>query len=261
MHPDISCNCIAVMYIGSMAGSAAATPALRARRLTKRYASVTALDELDLDIEAGEVFCLLGANGAGKTTTLHVLLGFVAATSGHAWVAGIDVAEDPNQARRLVGYLPEVVELYPMLTGRETLTMFDQLAGRVSARDRLEAELDRVGVPVSARDARVATYSKGMRQKLGLAVMLAKQAQILLLDEPMSGLDPAAANELVALLRRLRADGVAILVVTHDIFRAHQLADRIGIMRRGKLVEQVSPTAMQPVEIERLYVHHLRDVA
>lgn len=229
--------------------------------LVKRYGGAAALDGLSLSVAAGEIVCLLGANGAGKTTTLHVLLGFLSPDEGTASLGGIDVTREPHKARAQAGYLPEVVELYPLLTGRETLHYFEELAGRRIDRDGATKALNRVGLRDDAVDRRVGTYSKGMRQKLGLALALAKGARVLLLDEPMSGLDPASANDLVTLLRQLAGEAVAILMVTHDILRAHQVADRIGIVRRGKVVEEVESSSMTPRQIEQLYVHHLRDVA
>jgi ABC-2 type transport system ATP-binding protein len=149
----------------------------------------------------------------------------------------------------------------PVLSGLETLRYFEQLAGRPGDEMAGRAALKQVGLAAEAIERRVATYSKGMRQKLGLAVAIAKGASALLLDEPMSGLDPAAANDLGQLLRQLAEQGAAILVVTHDIFRAQQVADRIGIMRRGRLVDELQAASMTVLEIERLYVAHLRDVA
>ena len=235
---------------------------LQAIDLGKRYGDTVALEGLNLSVDAGEVVCLLGANGAGKTTTLNLFLGFLQPSSGEARVAERVVHQEPDIAREALGYLPEVVQLYPLLSGTETLRYFNDLAGKPPLRaDDASAALVRVGLAPAAHDRRVATYSKGMRQKLGLAVALAKGAQALLLDEPLSGLDPKAANELVALIRRLAGDGVAVLAVTHDIFRAQQMADRIGIMRTGHLVDMLSARAMSATEIEDLYVHHLRDVA
>jgi ABC-2 type transport system ATP-binding protein len=234
---------------------------IRTAGLGKSYGELTALAELDLSVSAGEIVCLLGANGAGKTTTLQLLLGFTRPSAGRAWIAEIDVEQDPEGARGHAGYLPEVVELYPHLSGLETLRYFEQLAGRPGDEMAGRAALKQVGLAAEAIERRVATYSKGMRQKLGLAVAIAKGASALLLDEPMSGLDPAAANDLGQLLRQLAEQGAAILVVTHDIFRAQQVADRIGIMRRGRLVDELQAASMTVLEIERLYVAHLRDVA
>ena len=240
--------------------SESANVAIRIRSLTKRY-DVVALDGLDLEVKRSEIMCLLGANGAGKTTTLQLLLGFQEPTAGDAWIYSHHVVRERPAARAMVGYLPEVVDLYPWMTGVETLRYFEELAGSEDGSSHGLAALERVGLTARASRARVATYSKGMRQKLGLAVALAKNARVLLLDEPMSGLDPSAANDLVGLLRQLRERGLAILMVTHDIFRAHQVADRIGIMRRGRLVEEVAPAQITAARIEELYVHHLRDVA
>jgi ABC-2 type transport system ATP-binding protein len=237
-------------------------PLLETHALGKRYGDTVALEDLNLAVDAGEVVCLLGANGAGKTTTLNLLLGFLAPSSGEARVDGRVVHADPQAARARLGYLPEVVQLYPMLSGIETLRYFADLSGKPRpGDDDLHRTLSQVGLQRDAHARRVSGYSKGMRQKLGLAIALSKGAQVLLLDEPLSGLDPKAANELVALVRGLAADGHAILAVTHDIFRAQQMADRIGIMRQGHLVDMVDPRTMSAAEIEALYVHHLRDVA
>ena len=236
-------------------------PLISTHGLGKRYGQQIALDALDLSVEAGEVLCLLGANGAGKTTTLNLLLGFLAPSLGEARIDGRNVHQDPEAARALLGYLPEVVQLYPLLTGIETLRYFIDLSGRPCPdQTELQAMLDRVGLQRDAHNRAVGQYSKGMRQKLGLAIALSKGARALLLDEPLSGLDPKAANELVALVRTLAADGHAILAVTHDIFRAQQMADRIGIMRQGRLIDMLDPRSMSASEIEALYVHHLRDL-
>lgn len=235
---------------------------LEAEDLGRRYGDTIALEALNLAVDAGEVVCLLGANGAGKTTTLNLFLGLLAPTSGQALVDGCAVHEDPQAARAVLGYLPEIVQLYPTLTGTETLRYFHDLAGRARLEpEALSNQLRDVGLQSDAHERRVATYSKGMRQKLGLAIALSKGARALLLDEPWSGLDPKAANELVALVRRLAGEGSAVLAVTHDIFRAQQVADRIGIMRQGRLVDTVDPRTMSARQIEELYVHHLRDVA
>lgn len=235
--------------------------ALEAKQLTKRYSEVLALDGIDFAIRPGEALCLLGANGAGKTTTLHLFLGFAEATSGQALVCGRDVAADPTAARAALGYVAEVVSVYPTLTGAENLAFFAELAGHrvdVAARD---AVLARLRFPAGAIDRRAGTYSKGMRQKLGLAIALMKGARAILLDEPLSGLDPAAANDLVEVLRDTMADGTALLVSTHDIFRARDVATTIGIMRHGRMVASVDPTALSGAELERIYLEHMAERA
>jgi ABC-2 type transport system ATP-binding protein len=237
------------------------TPVLEARALTKCYGEVLALDRLDLAVGAGETLCLLGANGAGKTTTLNLFLGFTPPTSGQALVAGHDVATNPAAARTALGYVAEVVSLYPTLSGAENLEFFAGLAGRpVGDADR-DLILARLRFPAGAIDRPAGDYSKGMRQKLGLAIALLKGAQAILLDEPLSGLDPAAANDLVEVLAETAAGGTALLISTHDIFRAKDVATRIGIMRHGRLVESIDPARLSGPELEQLYLTHMAERA
>lgn len=234
---------------------------LKARALTKRYGDTLALDALDLSVAPGETVCLLGANGAGKTTTINLFLGFTAPTSGAALVAGRDVAEDVAAARRALGYVAEVVSLYPTLSGVENLDFFAALGGDDVDAGKRDAILARLRFPVDAIRRPAGTYSKGMRQKLGLAVGLLKGAQAILLDEPLSGLDPAAANDLVTVLRETAEGGAALLVSTHDIFRAKDVATRIGIMRHGRLVDTVDPARLTGRELEDLYLTHMAERA
>jgi len=232
---------------------------LRARELTKVFRSNPALDGLNLSVNAGEIVCLLGANGAGKTTTINLFLGFLAPTSGTAFVDGTEVGADLKRTRGKLGYVPEQVSLYPALTGLENLGYFVKLGGGRADEERLRGLLDEVGLDRAAADERVGGYSKGMRQKVGLAIALAKGAKALLLDEPLSGLDPSAANEFCRLLRRLADDGAAVLMATHDLFRARELADRIGIMKSGRLVEELSPESLDQAALERIYLRHMHD--
>ncbi|MBT9394880.1 ABC transporter ATP-binding protein [Hymenobacter sp. NST-14] len=234
---------------------------LQALNLTKRYpagaagaADRPALNNLNLTIAPGEIFCLLGQNGAGKTTTINLFLGFLQPTAGQALVGGLSVAEHPLETRRLLAYLPETVMLYPNLTGLENLDFFASLAGfRYSAAERRDLLL-RAGLPAEAHARRVGTYSKGMRQKVGIAIALAKQARALLLDEPTSGLDPKASNEFSELLLALGQAGTAILMATHDIFRAKEVGTRIGIMREGQLVETLPTHSLTASELETIYL-------
>ncbi|HYE84713.1 MAG TPA: ABC transporter ATP-binding protein [Vicinamibacterales bacterium] len=233
---------------------------LSATNLSKRYNDVIALDALNLTVQPGEVFCLLGANGAGKTTTINLFLNFIEPSSGTATINGIDVTKEPLETKKYVAYIPETVMLYRNLTGLENLEYFAALAGRPDyTRAQLLEFMKRVGLPDGAADRRVGTYSKGMRQKVGIAIALAKGAKALLLDEPTSGLDPKASNEFSALLKQLSADGVAILMATHDLFRAKESGTRVGIMKHGKLVAVHGTAEFTHADLERLYLEHMHD--
>jgi ABC-2 type transport system ATP-binding protein len=232
---------------------------LQAAQLTKRYGDVTALDRLDLTIAAGEVFCLLGANGAGKTTTINLFLNFIQPTSGTARINGLDVTTAPLETKRYVAYIPEQVMLYRNLTGLENLEYFSALAGHDYPQTALVGFCRQVDLPAGAERNRVSTYSKGMRQKIGIAIAVAKKAEALLLDEPTSGLDPKASNEFSGLLRQLSGRGVAVLMATHDLFRAKESGTRIGIMKHGQLVATLATSDIGHVDLERLYLEHMHD--
>lgn len=232
---------------------------IRAEALCKSYGKVIALDQLNLEVEPGEIYCLLGANGAGKSTTIKLFLNFLSPTSGRAWIDGEDVSEDPLAVRRRIAYIPEQVMLYPQLTGLENIRYFTALAGMQGAsEDRLVELMTRAGV--SADDARrpLKNYSKGMRQKTGIAIAMAKKARVLLLDEPTSGLDPEASYEFSRLLSRVADDGVSILMATHDIFRAKDTGNRAGIMRHGKLLREVKMQDLSHGELEGVYLELMR---
>ncbi|XVJ69480.1 MAG: ABC transporter ATP-binding protein [Rhizobacter sp.] len=234
---------------------------LEARTLSKRYENNTALDRLELTVPAGQVFCMLGPNGAGKTTCIHLFLGFITPSEGQALVCGIDVAQAPLQARQKLAYIPETVMLYGNLSGLENLDYFATLAtGRRRPESDLRQLLAEAGLQFDAMARPVAGYSKGMRQKVGIAIALAKGAEVLLLDEPTSGLDPLAANEFMQLLVRLRAGGMAVLMVTHDLFLAQQCADRIGIMQRGRLVRTLAASEITLTALEAAYLAASRAV-
>ena len=238
----------------------AAPPVLEARALFKRYGGVTAVDGLDLRVGPAEIYCLLGPNGAGKTTTIHLFLGFIEPTAGSVHVTGLDVAAEPLASKRRLAYVPEQVMLYRNLSGLENLEYFAALGGRGS-RDpaRLADVLVGAGLPRDAVRRRVSEYSKGMRQKVGIAVAIAKEADALLLDEPTSGLDPQASSEFSELLGKLRDDGVAVLMATHDLFRAKETGTRVGIMRHGRLVTELSTDEIGHADLERIYLEHMHD--
>ncbi|MFN8000238.1 MAG: ABC transporter ATP-binding protein [Acidobacteriota bacterium] len=233
---------------------------LEAINLSKQYNGATALDSLNLKIEPGEVFCLLGANGAGKTTTINLFLNFIEPTSGTAKINNLDVTAQPLETKKYIAYIPEQVMLYKNLSGLENLEYFSALAGHDKySREQLLDFFDQVGLQREAAERRVGTYSKGMRQKVGIAIALAKQARALLLDEPTSGLDPKASNEFSELLKKLSGQGVAVLMATHDLFRAKESGTRVGIMKRGKMVNQLRTEEIGHADLERIYLEHMHD--
>lgn len=235
------------------------TPLLEARGLSKDYGNTRAVDSLDLTIARGEVYCLLGPNGAGKTTTINLFLGFVAPSAGRALVAGLDVSTHDRETKRLLAYIPEQVMLYRNLSGLENLEYFAALGGQGSlGRKRLTEILVEAGLERETVGRRVSAYSKGMRQKVGIAIAIAKEADALLLDEPTSGLDPKASNEFSALVERLRERGVAVLMATHDLFRAKDTGTRVGIMRYGRLVTELSTAEIGHADLERIYLEHMQ---
>jgi ABC-2 type transport system ATP-binding protein len=216
-----------------------------------------ALDGLDLELGAGGIYALLGANGAGKSTTLNLLLGFLRPDAGEVRVDGVDPGADPFTARQRLAYLPEQVSLYPTLSGVENLGYFAALGGHARSDTELKGLLARVGLPQADHAVALARYSKGMRQKVGIAIALAKDARVLLLDEPLSGLDPAAANEVTRLLREIADTGVAVLLATHDLFRARRVADRIGILRAGQKRAELAGPSIDASQLESLYLQHM----
>lgn len=246
--------------LAQVATPPAAAARLEARQLTKQYGDHTALDRLTLSIGAGEIYCLLGPNGAGKTTTINLFLGFVKPTSGSVCIHGLEVAKHPVETKRYLAYIPEQVMLYRNLTGVDNLEYFSALAGHDGySREELLRLLSEAGLPREAALRRVSTYSKGMRQKVGIAIAVAKRAEALLLDEPTSGLDPKASNEFSDLLTRLSGQGVAILMATHDLFRAKQTGTRVGIMRYGRLVTEMRTDEIGHSDLEQVYLEHMHD--
>lgn len=231
---------------------------LEACSLTKDYGAARAVDSVSLRVAPGEVFCLLGANGAGKTTMVKMFLGLVRPTAGRALVGGLDALERTLEARRLLAYIPEQISLYPSLSGVENLEYFSALGGVAKSRAELEAALSGAGLPQDAVHRPLSSYSKGMRQKVAVAMAVAKEAKALVLDEPTSGLDPQAANELSRLIRALAAGGAAVLMVTHDLFHAKETGTRVGIMKAGRLVETLGTAELGHADLEKLYLEHMR---
>ena len=228
--------------------------------LTKRYEDgVLALDHLNLEVEPGEIFCLLGANGAGKTTAVNLLLNYIEPTEGTAKIKGIDVTTDPLEAKRHVSYVSENVMLYPNFSARQNLDYFARLGGKRNlGRDAYYNVLRRVGLEEEAFERKLKTFSKGMRQKTGIAIAIIKDSPVVLLDEPTAGHDPKAADELIRLLAEMRGEGKCIFMSTHDIFRSKDLATRVGIMKSGQLVMTRTAEELEHEDLEALYLDYMR---
>jgi ABC-2 type transport system ATP-binding protein len=231
---------------------------LAAEALSKAYGNVDALTDLNLKVEQGEIFCLLGANGAGKTTTIQLMMGFIKPSSGKVLIDGKDVSRHTKWVRQNLAYIPEHVNLYNNLSGIENLSYFSALSGRKYNQSDLTNLLEKAGLPGDAQGRYVGQYSKGMRQKVGIAIALAKKAKGLLLDEPTSGLDPEAANGFAQLLLQLKAEGMAILMASHDLFRCRETGDRVGIMKRGRLLEVRDAKGLSAAALEQLYIDLMR---
>ena len=225
---------------------------LIAENLSKTYGDYKALNNLNLKLNKGEIFALLGQNGAGKSKTINIFLGFVRPTEGVAKINGISVIDHPEETKKFIAYIPETVLLYPNLTGVENLKFFSSLAGFDYDNETLTNFLSKAGLQADAHHNRLGGYSKGMRQKVGIAIAIAKKAKVLLLDEPTSGLDPKASNEFSEILKELASEGTTIFMATHDIFRAKEVADRIGIMKRGNLISEINADEISANELEKL---------
>ena len=201
-------------------------------------------------VSPGEVYGLLGGNGAGKSTTLLTFLGFLQPTSGECRVKGLPVRDSIQASRQAIAYLPEAAALYEHLSARENLDYFLELAGLSVTSAARETALDRVSLNEMARDERLAGYSKGMRQKVAIALAILRNSEILLLDEPTSGLDPVAIDEFHALARDLADNRKGILMVTHDVYGACQVANRIGLLREGTVTTEFESTNGQAIDTE-----------
>lgn len=231
---------------------------LQTNNLTKKYGEQTALDNLNLTVQPGEIFCLLGANGAGKTTTINLFMNFIQPTAGQVFINDLEVGKQAQATKKHLAYIPENLNLYGNLTGLENLQFFAGLGGEQPEQGATTQLLQSVGLQSEAINKRVAQYSKGMRQKVGIAIAKAKQADNLLLDEPTSGLDPQASNDFAQLLREMRENNVAILMATHDLFRAKETGTHIGIMRAGKLIHTIKSEDIKLTELEQLYLETMK---
>jgi ABC-2 type transport system ATP-binding protein len=212
-------------------------PVITARGLTKRYGEAVAVDAIDFDIFKGEIFGLLGPNGAGKTTTILMMLGLTDVSAGAVTVAGHDPVRQPLEVKRQVGYLPDAVGFYDNLTAVENLTYTARLmgVGRKERDKRIADALACVRLSDVAHKL-VATFSRGMRQRLGLAELVMKRAEIAILDEPTSGLDPQSTHEFLVMIGDLKREGVTVLITSHLLDQVQRLCDRVALFRSGKIL-------------------------
>jgi len=214
-----------------------AVPLIEMRHLVKRYGDKLAVDDVSLEVYAGEIFGFLGPNGAGKTTTIKVAIGLLQPSAGEVRVAGWDIQKEPLRAKAASGYVPDEPTLYPKLSGRELLRFVGDLYGVDSAQvDRRIEELLRLFDLASAADDTIDSYSHGMRQKMSLAAALVHDPKVLVLDEPTVGLDPKSARLIKDILRQLADRGAAVFLSTHILEIAEHMCDRIGIINQGRLI-------------------------
>jgi len=234
-------------------------PLIQAIDLTKKYEDgLLALNSLNLSVQAGQIYGMLGGNGAGKTTTINIFMDFIQPTSGKALISGIDANRNPLEAKKHLSFVSENVQLYPNFTALQNVDFFVRLSGRTDyIKNDYEEVLSRVGLQSDAFHKRLKDFSKGMRQKTGIAIAILKNAPVIFLDEPTSGLDPKAGKEFIKLIVELRDEGKAILMSTHDIFRAREVADQIGILNNGSLVRHLTQGELQGVNLEQIYVDHM----
>ena len=230
---------------------------IQLKNIDKKFKDKMALNNLSLEVKSGEIYGLLGANGAGKSTTLNLLLGFLKADKGEINMVDINDSSIIQQDR--IGYIPENVNLYPYLTGVENLDYFSKLAGLKFTLEELAKFLLECGLEEEAFNKSISEYSKGMRQKVGIAIAYAKNAKIYLLDEPASGLDPLSSNELSILLKKMSERGATILMASHDIFRVRETCHKIGILKSGSLVKEMFSKDVSSRELESLYLDYMKN--
>ena len=234
---------------------------LEAKDLTIKYEDgLLALDHLNFKVEPGEIFCMFGANGAGKTTTINLFLNFIQPTAGTALIEGIDVTKEPLKSKDYVSFVSENVMLYDNFSAFQNISYFSKLAGKRNlTKDDYAQVFKRVGLQEEAFNMRTKKFSKGMRQKLGIAIAIVKDAPNIILDEPTSGLDPRSGQEFLELLLELRDKGKSIFMSSHDIFRAKYIADNVGFMMKGKMVMMQSKEELKGQDLNKLYVEYMQE--
>ena len=240
-------------------GNSTGPKTLEAVNLTKRYEDgILALDHVSFAVKPGEIFVLLGGNGAGKTTAINLFLNFIEPTSGEARINGIATHLEPLKAKEHVAFVSENVMLYSNFSAIQNLDFFAKIGGKVDyTRSDYHDVLYRVGLAEESHHKKLKDFSKGMRQKCGIAIAILKDASAILLDEPTSGLDPKAGRDFIELLKSLKDENKAILMSTHDIFRAREIADVVAIMDQGRLIMQKSAGQIAGRNLEELYMQYM----
>lgn len=230
---------------------------IKINNVFKSFKEHKALSDLSIEVKSGEIYGLLGANGAGKSTTLNLILGFLIADSGSIELKNLE--DNSDISTNLIGYIPENVNLYPYLSGIENLDYFCKLANLRYNKNELKSFLNECGLNEAFHKKLTSSYSKGMRQKVGIAIAYAKKAKIYLLDEPASGLDPLSSNELSELLIKLANNGSSILMASHDIFRVRETCNKIGILKNGKLIKEMNTQNVSSNELESIYLNFMKN--
>jgi len=228
---------------------------ITAENLVKRFGSDhVAVNDVSFHVAPGEIMCLYGANGAGKTTTINMFLNFLQPSSGRAVISGIDATAQPLLARRHLGFLSESVRLYDNFTAMQNILFFSRLGNEQAVGvEQCTAMLSECGLDGKFHHRRVGTFSKGMRQKAAFAICRIRNAKALFLDEPLSGLDPSAADSVLDSIRKLCDAGAAVLMSTHDLLRSSEIADKVALMKSGQLLARFSQAELKNVNLTQLY--------